>query len=648
MTNPPLVSLPSCSADEVALQRCLDHLRDHPEDGEVQLEAANLCLRLEIPQAAAEFCRQVIRRFPAAGVAHFTLGRALGEQGDWSGALAAYRRVLALEPRNGAAKARLAEALLGLGRTKEAESSLGEALGEDALSQATLSLAASLLGRLGQLEAAQDICLRALQRGEDGQVHAQLGAILVERGAFTQALAHFERAVVLDPERPSVVAGLAGALLTMGDGERGRPLLERAISMAPGNRDWVTGGIFTLNTDPEMTLERAYQKTVAWMDAAYPPQAPSFAPNHDRNPERRLRIGYVSPDFRSHAMAHWIGPLLEARDRANFEVICFSETSRRDESTKRFKSLADRWVNTDGLSAEDLAARMVALKVDILVDLAGHTAGNRLDAFSLKPAPVQVMMLGFDRTSGLRSMDWRITTDNSEHGEVDRWSTEGIWRLNGRFCYQPLEDAPEVSAPPFTRNGFLSFGFLGNHARVGPDYLRAAARLLAAIPDARLVLLCRGGEDEAHKDFKRGFFAEAGVDPGRVRFLPRQTPESKFLTYYHEVDITLNSFPAEGGTTLCESLWMGVPALVLDRPTALRHAGRGLLEHMGLSHWVASDLDAWLRIAQAWDQNRAGLLGLRAELRERMAKSTLCDAPASMRAIETAYRGMWRAWCDQS
>jgi len=257
------------------------------------------------------------------------------------------------------------------------------------------------------------------------------------------------------------------------------------------------------------------------------------------------------------------------------------------------------------------------------------------------------MMLGFDRTSGLRAMDWRITTDNSESGDADRWSTERIWRLNGRFCYQPLADAPGVSPSPFSRNGFLTFGFLGNHARVGSAYLSAAARLLLEIPDARLMLLCREGDDEAHLAFKRSFFLAVGVSPERILFRPRTGPEARFLAYYQDVDITLNSFPAEGGTTICESLWMGVPVLALDRPEALRHAGRGLLEHLGMADWVASDLDAWLQIAKSWDQDRDGLDALRRGLRERMAQSPLCDGPSAMRAIEEAYRGMWRAWCAQ-
>lgn len=634
-------------ADEAALQGCLDRLKVYPEDGDVLLEAAALCLRLEIPQGAAEFSRKVIRRTPELGIAHFMLGRALAEQGDWSGATTAQRKVLLLEPRNSAAKARLAEALLNLGRDKEAESHLLEALDSDHLTQATLSLLASLLGRLGRREPALKVCRRALEMGEDGQIHAQLGTLLQEAGAFTEALGHFERAAALEPQRASIKAALAGALLAMGEAERGLPLLRAAIAQAPENRDWVTGGIFTLSVDPEMDLERAYVSTTKWMNGAYPSQAPCFALNHDRQPERRLRIGYVSPDFRSHAMAHWIAPLLEARDRTNFEILCFSETSQRDESTKRFKSMADRWIQTAGLSTEALAARIVSLKVDILVDLAGHTAGNRLDVFNLKPAPVQAMMLGFDRTSGLRAMDWRITTDNSESEDADRWSTERIWRLKGRFCYKPLEDAPGVSPSPYCRNGFLTFGFLGNHARVGSTYLSAAARLLLEIPDAHLLLLCREGDDGAHLAFKRSFFRAAGVAPERILFHPRTSPEARFLTYYQDVDITLNSFPAEGGTTICESLWMGVPVLALDRPASLRHGARGLLEHLGMADWVASDLEHWIQIAKTWDRHRDDLGMIRQGLRARMAHSSLCDGPSAMRAIEAAYRGMWRAWCAQ-
>lgn len=638
-------SAPQRADLEAALKRQLEALAQRPSDLGGLMNAAALSLQLGAHPAAASLCRQVIRSNPRLGIAHFTLGRALGEAGDWKEALRALMAAKGLEPGNPAPRVRIAQALMALGRTEEALRQAREAAVMPGLTPAAMAVLGDLLHRLGDRALAEVVLRKALAAEEDADTHAVLGALLVQQGQATRGMIHFHRALELAPGSAAARSNLGTAYLAMGDVARGLPLLEEAIALEPGNRDWVTSGVFALNADPEMTLERAHGKTQGWMERAYPPCPPRFRPDHDRAPDRRLRIGYVSADFRQHAMAHWILPLLEARDRSAFEVICFSGNGRKDDWTARFKALADRWVETSALGDEAMADRIVGMKVDILVDLAGHTIGNRLGVFNLKPAPVQAMMLGFDRTSGLRAMDWRVTASNSEHPDADRWSTEGVWRLEGRFAYHPLEGAPEVGPLPALRNGFLTFGFLGNHARVGPPFLQAAARLLQRVPDARLLLLCRGGEDEAHKAFKRSFFREAGVDPERVQFLPRRSGEAAFLAYYGELDITLNSFPAEGGTTVCESIWMGVPVLTLERPEALRYSSRGILEYLGLEAWVAQGVEAWIDRAASWDARREELAALRAGLRSRMAASPVCDARASLRALESAYRSMWQAWC---
>jgi predicted O-linked N-acetylglucosamine transferase (SPINDLY family) len=345
-------------------------------------------------------------------------------------------------------------------------------------------------------------------------------------------------------------------------------------------------------------------------------------------------------------MAHWISPLLEYRNRADFEVTCFAEELATDEETHQFKCLADRWVSTHGESAEAVVRKIKEMEIDILVDLAGHTKGGRLDVLALKPAPVQVSMLGFDRTTGLRSVDWRISNPITDPpGAADLWTTERIWRLDGPFCFRPLPEAPEINALPALANGHLTFGYLGNHARVGRAFLHAAAKLLARVPGSRLMLLCLPGEDEVHKNFKREIFRESGGEPDRLIFKPRTRPEARFLGYYHDVDISLNSFPTEGGTTICESLWMGVPVLVLDRAEAVRHTGRGLLTHVGMADWVAADLEAWLLVAERWGREITNLATLRAGMRKHLAATPVFDAARTMPTLEIAYRGMWRQYC---
>jgi len=339
---------------------------------------------------------------------------------------------------------------------------------------------------------------------------------------------------------------------------------------------------------------------------------------------------------------------MDGLDREQFKLLCFAENTREDEWTSYYRSRADEWVPTAAQTAGSVAARIVKAKVDILVDLAGVTRNNRLDVFALKPAPVQVSMLGFDRSTGLRTMDWRLTTERADPpGEADRWSLERIWRLQGCFSYRPPADAPEVGEPPFRRDGRLHFGFLGAPHRVGPAFMQASARLLAAIPDACLHLLIRAGAEETHKAFKLAPILQAGLDPARVVF-HRPARQREFLEYYNQIDIMLDSFPADAGTTICESLWMGVPVLVLDRPEALRHTGRAITAYAGLEGWAAQDLDGWIEIARHWNGDREGLAALRSGLRARFAASPMADEPASVRAVEAALRGMWREWCLRS
>ncbi len=626
-----------------------ERLLANPKDLEALVRAAGISLDLRQSKKAAEYARRAAHLQAALPIAHFFLGCALCEEGDWRGAQMALTRAQSLDPKNGAPVVRLALVQARQGRAAEAIKLAEEALRFPSLTQESLILLADGLRELSALDQARQVLDRAQALGETAETCGALGRLLLDQRAYGDALAMLQRGLALDSMHPGITANLGWTWLLMGDAERGVPLVERAVELDPLDRAAVSRAIFHLNADPEITLAEAHRKTTAWMDRTYPLAPPTCSPDHDRDPERRLRIGYVSCDFRTHAMAHWIGPLLEHRDRQSFEVIAFAGSAMEDDCTRRYKALADRWVRTSELSAEAMAQRVRDLKVDILVDLSGHTVGHRLDVFALKPAPVQVCYLGFDRSTGLRAMDWRIVHPLSDPpGEADACSTERLWRLEGRFAFEPSPNAPEINPLPAAARGHLTFGFLGNHARIGASFMDAAAELLKAIPGSELVLLCLDGQDEVHQTFKRERLIHAGVAPERLRFLSRRPSEAEFLRYYHEVDITLNSFPAEGGTTLCESLWMGVPVLVYDRPQALRHTGASILHDMGMTDWVATNLDDWKSIAQKWNADREGLASLRATLRERMAKSPVCDGHSSLRAIEAAYRGMWRDWCEKA
>lgn len=631
------------------LDEKLSLLKQRPKDVQLSLETAVLALDSGQPQVAVNLMHRLSRQQPRLGIAHFTLGRALSAMDDWHGASDALTTALSLDPSNGGCCARLAEALLRIGSEEEAHLLARQAMALPVLAVESFILLGDVFKEVGDLEFADCALHKALELRDDGRVHHKLGRLFWSMKKFSQSTFHHRRAVDLSPEDALCLAGLGDALISIGDAESGLRLMEKAYSLDPGNKDVASVVAFAGNTDPDNNPEQYHRQCAEMMGRLFPSCPPAFSPRHDRNPERKLRIGYLSPDFRTHAMMHWVAPLLEARHSDEFEVMCFAEGGTEDRVTEHFRSLADRWFTTTGKSAAEAARKIASLGVDILVDLAGATAGNRLDIFALKPAPVQVAMLGFDRSTCLQAMDWRISTALADPpGEVDRWSVDRVWRLETSFCYAPPTEAPEVAAAPVLKNGFITFGFLGNPARVGRVFMEAAADLLKAIPESRLQLLCREGEDEAHQSFKRGFLSRAGVDPDRVDFRPRVLPESRFLEYYSDIDITLNSFPADGGTTICESLWMGVPVLVLDRAEALRHTGRALLTYAGMSDWVATGIEDWVGLARGWNENPQALANLRRDLRGKMLHSCVCDAPRAVRAIEDAYRGMWRAWCGKT
>lgn len=635
----------------IELQGWLARARLYPQDREAVGKGATLALELRHFTHAVDLARKFTQLEPRHPFPFFLLGLSLEAQEDWSGALAAFLTSARLDTRNGAALVKSALVLIRLGRASEAHRKLQEVLGQDSqsgLDAETLRLAAMALHLLGDNRSARDWLVTALGRGGGAQVHENLGVVQLALQAPDSALEHFEAAVALDPALATAQCNLGYLLLLMGDWERGWLHTEAALSLSPEDPRIALNALVYANAGPGLGPEQIYRHTLKVVAGAFPQVVTDCRPGTDPNPDKRIRIGYLSPDFRAHAMAHWISPLLEHRNRADFEVTCFAEEQAVDAETQRFKTLADRWITTQGSSAEAVAREIRALGIDLLVDLAGHTKGGRLDVLALKPAPVQVSMLGFDRTTGLRSVDWRISNPLTDPpGEADRWTTERLWRLDGPFGFRPLPAAPAVQSLPALANGQVTFGFLGNHARVGRTFLQAAARLLARVPGSRLMLLCQSGDDEAHKTFKRRVFQEAGGDPERLVFKPRISPEARFLGYYHEVDISLNSFPADGGTTICESLWMGVPVLVLDRAEAVRHTGRGLLTHMGLADWVAADLDAWLHLGEHWSSGIARLAALRTGLREHLATTPVFDAARALPALETAYRGMWREYCRE-
>jgi predicted O-linked N-acetylglucosamine transferase (SPINDLY family) len=371
------------------------------------------------------------------------------------------------------------------------------------------------------------------------------------------------------------------------------------------------------------------------------PSGQEAATDHDWRPDRCLRVGYVSPDLRGHPVAFFLEPILAHHDRACIEGFCYAEVAAPDAITARLKSLAHGWRSTCGLSDAQVADLVRRDRIDILVDLAGHTRRHRLGAFARRPAPVQVTYLGYPCTTGLTAIDYLLTDAIADPPGEPPWSTEEPFRLPGGFCcYTPLADAPEVSPSPALRSGVVTFGSLHKPAKLNAAVLDLWADLLLGLPSARLLLI-RSNLKGGLRERIHGHFTGRGVAAERVE-LSDAVEGGSHLRAYHDIDVLLDVFPWCGHTTACEALWMGVPAITL---LGDRHAARmtaSVLSMVGLHDLIARTPAEYLAVAARLAGDVGQLARLRAELRERMRTSRLCDGAAWTRDLDAAYREMWR------
>jgi predicted O-linked N-acetylglucosamine transferase (SPINDLY family) len=381
-----------------------------------------------------------------------------------------------------------------------------------------------------------------------------------------------------------------------------------------------------------------------WAERHAAPLAAEARPYaNDPAPDRPLRVGYVSPDLREHPVASFLTPVLAHHDRSRFHVTCYADVARPDGVTRHLQTLADAWRDLPGRSDAQVADLIQADSTDILVDLAGHTACNRLLVFARKPAPVQVTHFGYPNTTGLSTMDYRISDRYADPpGRTEAYHTEELVRLpEVAWCYRPLA-APEVTPLPARAAGHVTFGSLNNLAKITPQAIALWSELLRAVPGSRLVLLTGAGSQADQR--LHDLFGQHGIDRARLELLGRR-PRDRYLALYQEMDIALDPFPYNGGVTTCDALWMGVPVVTLAGESYVSRQGVALLSNLGLDDWVAGAPDAYVDIATRWAHDVEGLGRLRAGLRERMTNSPLTDGLRFTRFLAEAYRWMWQRWC---
>jgi predicted O-linked N-acetylglucosamine transferase (SPINDLY family) len=474
--------------------------------------------------------------------------------------------------------------------------------------------------------------------------HSNLGEAYRTMSRLDEAIASYRRAIELQPDYSQTHDNLGNALRDRGQLDEAIASYRRALELEPERAGAHSNLVFALHLHPGHDGRSISEEQRRWNRRFSDPLKSYLQPHaNERSPERRLRIGYVSPDFRDHAVGRCLLPLFERHDRERFEILCYSGVTRPDWVTERLRARAGKWRSTVGVPDDRLAETIREDAADILVDLSLHTAGNRLPVFARQSAPVQVAWLAYPGSTGLPGIGYRLTDACMDPpGEKPAWSSEEPVRLPGCWCcYQPADETPEINGLPALSARGVTFGSLNNFAKMHDGPLALWARVLEAVNGSRLLMLCPEG---SARDRVRAFFDARGIAAERIE-LARIAPRREYLALYHQIDIGLDPFPYNGMATTCDALWMGVPVLTLPGVTPASRAGFSLLSSIGLGELAAQTEEDFVRMAVELAGDIPRLADLRATLRRRMLASPLMDAPRFAQNVEAAYRSMWRAWC---
>lgn len=605
-------------------------------------------------------CSRAVRLKPGLAGAHNNLGVVLRDAGKFDQAAAACRKAIELEPAS-------AEALCNLGTILLEQGNAGDAVAACARAIQINPGLAEAWYNLGNGLNAQDCLDEAIAAYEKATAlkpdhvlaHANMGNTLKDLGRLDEALACYDRAVSLRPVTPTshdkVVSREAGARYGGGSGSTATALARQDAAFH-GNRlfalhfhpDYNAGSIFAEHR--QWNLRHAAPLMPAKSGNPGPPNFTSPAklvPPHpnERNPQRRLKVGYVSPDLYAHPVGRFLLPLLQCHDHSEVEVVCYSDGQTSDATTARLRRHADAWRDISGLSDEQVARQVREDQIDILIDLAGHTAGNRLLVFATRPAPVQVTYLGYPDTTGMSAMDYRITDSRADPpGMTEAFHTEQLVRLPDSFlCYLPAEDQSITIAPAPARRE-VTFGSFNAFAKINAALVALWAQILQRLPGAKLLIKCRAMISASARQHVVDLFAKHGIGPDRLELQSYVASYADHLRMYDQVDIALDTFPYHGTTTTCEALWMGAAVITLAGKTHVSRVGVSLLSSAGLPELIAHSQDEYVETAVNLATDLPERARLRSTLRQRMRQSPLMGAERFARNMEGAYRQMWQRW----
>lgn len=563
-------------------------------------------------ESAVELYEKAIILKPDYADAHYNLGIALREQGKLEEAVASFRQTVTIKPELAQAHSNLGIALQELGAIDEAISSFQMAIAINS---------------------------------EFSEAHSNLGIALQKIEDLDGALASFDAALKINPENAMAHNNLGKALLEQGRLDEAIAHYRKALSIKPDYANAYSNLLLSLNYQPDSTPSEKLE-TARRFGALMPKHDANAAHPNGRDPNRRLRIGFVSGDFRNHSVAHFLLDVLTQIDTHGFELYAYSTHHKEDQITQQLKGCFATWRRAFGIGPQQLADLIQSDTIDILVDLSGHTANNRLPAFARKPAPVQVTWMGYSGTTGLSEMDYILCDEWVIPAEEENAYAENPWRLpDGYLCYSASGLDVRIDAPPFEENACITFGSFNNLSKMSDATVKCWANLLLALHGSQLMLKSKQLGQEAVRENVMKRFEAHGVRSDQLILEGRTPDQSEHLARYNKVDIALDPFPYCGTTTTAEALCMGVPVITLRGKGFVSHVGESILNNIGHTEWIADTPEDYVSKAVYLAARYAELRDLRQSLRDSVKASPLCDASRFARNLETAFRGMWKNWC---
>jgi len=522
----------------------------------------------------------------------------------------------------------------------------GEKLEENPSCSSAMFTLGLMFDKIGEIRKAEEWFRKVLEFEQSGLAFYKLSRICRSTNRIAESREYRNRALEAEPENTLFRTSLALDMIREGDAGKGVDLLRQIVEREPGNSSTHSRLLFHVHFLPNPDRQKLYEEHRRWAQTHAPASMARRTHNNTPEPQRRLRIGYLSPDFRMHATVYNLAPLIEAHDRNIVEVYGYGSVARPDCYTEYLRQKFDVYRNVYGVSDQSVAELVEQDRIDVLVAIGGQVGGNRLLVLARKPAPVQVDYGGLN-TTGMRQVGYRITDDLLDLPDVHQFYTEELVCLpGGAYCYKPPDFAPPISPLAARQNGYVTFGSFSNNLKINSQVLSLWAEVLKVNNDSVLLMKFKEGGDPAMKEYYKSQFRELGIDPKRIHIVGWTNP-AEHMQLYSQIDIALDTFPYNGCMTTMEGLWMGVPTISLvGDAISLSRSGLSILSRVGLEFFAASTPKEFVSKATALSLNLDSLERIHNTLRQRMAASTLCNADRFAREMEAAYRIMWRRWCE--